>query len=356
MTSTSTVYRQDGKASYWADLAKVSLNRDDGASLRRLSAHAEEIESRDMDRVDGQGGYFAAPYWAVDNYAALARPGRVTAELCTRMNLPPSTDSINVPKLLQGGLVDVQVSDNTKIAEQDPVDTFYNAPVRTLAGEISVALQLLDQSPVGLDQILFADLIADHAMRLDLQVLAGTGVSGQVLGILATPGIQSLTVTDLTIQGVYSTIAHAIEMVHAKRYLPASAVVMHPRRWSVLLAMLDDSSRPLFAPSSNAVNPAGLVNGVVSEGAAGVLHGLPVYLDPNIPTTAGATGDEDLILVARFSDQVLYEGQLRSRVLMEPGASTLTATCQVYSYFAYTSSRFPESVVVIEGFTAPQWV
>jgi hypothetical protein len=44
------------------------------------------------------------------------------------------------------------------------------APVRTIAGQEDVALQLLDQSPIAFDQIVFEDLIADYNLQLDTQL------------------------------------------------------------------------------------------------------------------------------------------------------------------------------------------
>jgi hypothetical protein len=53
-----------------------------------------------------------------------------------------------------------------------------------------VAIQLLDQSPIAFDDVIFRDLVADYAAKLDQQCLSGTGTNGQVLGVDLTPGIR----------------------------------------------------------------------------------------------------------------------------------------------------------------------
>jgi hypothetical protein len=64
--------------------------------------------------------------------------------------------------MLTGTKVEVQTADAAAVASQDLTDTSVTAPVRTLAGQQDVSLQLLEQSPVGFDEIVFADLIADY--------------------------------------------------------------------------------------------------------------------------------------------------------------------------------------------------
>ena len=360
MNPTSNVYRPHGQTSYFRDLARVQCNMDDTSeSRRRLAAHAEEIatdfgtEYRDISRVDGTGGYFSPPAWLVNQYIEFARPGRPTANLAQRLPLPGGCDNLNLPKILTGTQTGIQTADNTAVTDVDLTDTFVNLPVRTLAGQQGISIQLIDQSPVAMDDVIFKDLTADHAMRLDQQILYGTGSSGQVLGIANTPGIQTVTVSSLDIKGVYSAIANAIQLINTTRYLPPEVIVMHPRRFSWLMSLLDLQNRPLFVPDANGpFNAAGVIEDVDPQQIVGRTHGLPIVVDANIKTTAGA-GTEDEIYVMRSSDLVLYESGLRARVLPEPKAATLTVLCQVYGYLAFSAARFPQSVVQLTGLLPP---
>jgi HK97 family phage major capsid protein len=361
-TPMSNVYRPHG-TSYLRDLMRVQLNMDDtNESRARLAAHAEEIannpdlEHRDLSRVDGSGGYFSPPAWLISQYIEFARPGRPTANLCQRLPLPGGCDNLNLPKILTGTQTGIQVSDNTAVTDVDLSDTFINLPVRTIAGQQGLSIQLIDQSPVAMDEVIFKDLTADHAMRLDQQVLYGNGSSGQVLGIANTPGITSVAVASLDIAGIYKAIANAVQSVNSTRFLPPEVIVMHPRRWGWLLTLLDTQNRPLFVPEANgAMNAAGVLTDVDVGQVVGRTHGLPIVTDASITTTAGAGSNEDQIYVMRASDLVLYESGLRARVLPEPKASTLTVLCQVYGYFCFSAARFPSSIVQLTGLTPPSF-
>jgi HK97 family phage major capsid protein len=363
------LYRPGGPHSFGLDLIRASTPGMDlnGEARTRLSRHTEEMverryaagmEYRDLSRVDGSGGYAVPPAWLMDQYIELARPGRAFANLVQRQPLPGGTDSINIPKLLTGTTVAVQQSDNQDLtaagADTDLTDTFINAPVRTISGQQGVAIQLIDQSPIAFDDVVFRDLVAAHAAATDQQVISGTGANGQVLGIQLTPGITSIAASAVDIQGVYSAIANAVQTIHTTRFLPPEVIVMHPRRWGWFLALLDASQRPLFLGTANApMNVAGVLTDVASQQIVGSMHGLPVVTDPNIPVTQGTGNNEDPVFVVRASDLVLWEGGIRARVLPETKATTLTVLLQIYSYLAFSAARYPQSVVEITGLTAP---
>jgi HK97 family phage major capsid protein len=363
--SRDLVYRRgDHRRSWCRDLIKQSLNLDgDGESRARLASHAQQVvdhlafqELRDLSRIDGQGGYGVPPAWLMNQYIELARPGRAFANLVQRQPLPGGTDSINIPKLLTGTAVGIQTADNTPVTDVDLTDTFINAPIRTISGQQAVAIQLIDQSPIAFDDVVFRDLVAAHAAATDQQVLSGTGTNGQVLGVDNTPGISTVALSGApTIQTVYSAIANAIQTVHTTRFLPPEVIVMHPRRWGWFLSLLDNQQRPLFLPAANSpMNVAGVLTDVDSQQVVGQMHGLPVVTDPNVTITAGA-GNEDTIYVLRASDVVLWESGIRARVLPETKAQNLTVLLQIYSYLAFSAARFPQSIVEISGLTAPAW-
>lgn len=355
----------DPRRSYMQDMIKTALNVDDTGECRdRLMRHAQDVatlpeytEYRDISRVDGSGGYAVPPAWLMNQYVELARPGRAFANLVQRQPLPGGTDSINIPKLLTGTTVDVQDGDNTAVDETDLTDTFINAPVRTISGQQGVSIQLIDQSPIAFDDVVFRDLVAAHAAATDKQVIRGTGVNGQVLGVNLTPNIGTVAASAVTIQGVYSAIANAIQKVHSTRFLPPEVIVMHPRRWGWFLSLLDGADRPLFLPSTNGLfNAAGVLGDVASQQVVGQMHGLPVVTDPNIGTTSGnetGGGTEDVVYVMRASDIVLWESGIRARVLPETKAQTLTVLLQIYNYLAFSAARYPQSIVEITGLTAP---
>ena len=82
------------------------------------------------------------PLWLITDYIPALRAGRVAADLCRQMDLPPGTDSINIPKIKVPTKVAPQTADAAAVASQDFTDTSVQANVKTLAGQEDVAIQL----------------------------------------------------------------------------------------------------------------------------------------------------------------------------------------------------------------------
>lgn len=367
VVSEARTYARGNGNSYARDLIRTQMNLDvDGSSAQRLARHASEVatdpEYRDLNREDGTGGYAVPPLWLMNMFTELARPGRALANLAANQSLPAGTDSINIPRVKTGTTVAVQTgspsNDNQAVSETDMTDDFINAPVRTLAGQQGLAIQLLDQSPINFDEVVFRDLVAEYAVQVDKQVISGTGANGQVLGIRNTAGIETVTSDAATgtaapgpqVADVYTALADAVQRVQTKRFMPPTAIVMHPRRWAWFLSSADTTGRPLVVPAANnPQNAVATVSGVSPEGVVGQMHGLPVVTDPNIPTNLGTGTNQDVMYVLRASDLLLYESGLRTRVLPEVRSETLTVLLQVYSYLAFTAARYPKSVVEVGG-------
>lgn len=351
----AAVYVRGNGRSYLQDLIRHSLNMDaDGSAIERLRRHTQDVatapEYRDLNRTDGTGGYFVPPAWLMAQFVDLARAGRATANLVNSQPLPGGTDSINIPKVLTGTSTAVQNGDNTAVSETDLTDTAVNAPVRTIAGQQDVAVQLLDQSPVNFDEVIFRDLVGDYANKLNLQVIAGSGSAGQVTGIRATAGIETIAQTGTAPVDLYKKVADGIQRVHTLRFRAPEVIVMHPRRWAWLLSAVDTNGRPLVLPAAgNPQNAMATLTAVGSEMIVGSMHGLPVVTDPSIPTNLGAGTNEDVVLIMRASDLLLFESGIRTRVLPEVGSGTLTTRLQVFGYLAFTAGRYPKSVVEIGG-------
>lgn len=347
-------YEQGNGRSYLQDLLKSSVQGDPEARAR-LDRHASEVlvdpEYRDANRTDGTGGYFVPPLWLSD-YVELARAGRPTANLVTNLALPPGTDSINIPKINSGTATAIQPADNSAVQETDLTDTSVQANVKTIAGQQDIAIQLLDQSPFNFDQVVFADLAADYATQVNRQVLSGQNSGNEVKGILAASGVNTVAYTDTTptVAELYPKVADAIQKIHTSRYMAPSVIIMHPRRWAWLLAALDTTNRPLVVPNAQGPSNAFATFGeVASQQVVGQFQGLPVVTDPSIPTTNGTGTNEDVIVVMRASDCILYESSLRTRVLPEVGSGTLTVRLQVYGYLAFTAERQPKGISVVSG-------
>jgi HK97 family phage major capsid protein len=342
------------------ELPKREARRDEAArrEVRSIEGvkerHAESaFEKRvNPNRTDGQGGYFVPPLWLVDEYIELPRFGRPFANAVRNFDLPSGTDSVNLPKVSTGTATGVQTSDGASVTSTDLTDTFVTAPVRTIAGQQDVAMQLLDQSPTSFDQVVFTDLIADYNVQVDTQCISGSGSAGQVTGVLNASSINTVTYTDasVTLPEMWPSFAQAASLVAKNRKLPALATFMIPSIWYWITGQLDTSNRPFvqIEPGSG-FNILALQTGVASEGPVGRIMGLPVLMDGNIPTNLGAGTNESRLITARTSDIYLWEGSLRTRVLTEVLSGTLQVRFQVYNYVAFMPDRLPKAIAVVSG-------
>ena len=350
-----TTYTAQGDYSHIRDVIGATMRNDQG-SWERLRRHSAEvrIEQRDISRTDTAGGEFVPPLWMVDMFGDAPRPERVIANLVTQMALPSGTDSINLPRITTGPAVAIQTADNAAVNETDMVTASVTAAVNTIAGQQDLSIQLIDQSPLGggMDQLIYGQLAADYERALGAQIWNGSAASGQVRGLLNTTSINAVTFTDAapTAATTFVPIAKAVSQVHTNSYIPANAIVMAPRRWNWLLSQVDGSNRPLVVPDTNGAYMAlGVQTSSLAAGYVGTMLGLPVYIDGSCPLTLGAGTNQDAIIAARFSDSVLFEGAVNTRVLPDVGSGTLTVRFQLYRYVAFTAGRRPSSVSAVNG-------
>lgn len=373
-----TYERRNVRRSYFADL--WNADRGDRAARERLGRHREEMDTvlaeravdlvegrdvpkgtefiegdpstRDLAGADTSGGEFVPPLWMVDQYAELARAGRPTANLVQNRPLPPGTDSIKLPAITTGTSVAPQTGLTQAVEEQDIVTATRSADVQTLAGQIDVPLQLIEQSPVAFDEVVFADLVADHAVTTDEQVINGSGTTGQLKGILQIGSIDTTAYTDTTptYPELHPKIADSLNQVATLRKLPPEYLVLHTRRYYWIAAQLDGNNRP-FLPFlvGGPQNAPGVAQGVVSEGPAANILGTPVVADPNSPTTLGASTNEDVIIAFRASDMWLFEGAVRTRALAEVLSGTLQVRLQLYNYAAFLPDRYTTAASIVSG-------
>ena len=337
-------------ASYFRDLFNAK-NGDSEARGRLVSAQ----ETRALTTVAGAGGTFAPPLWLVEDFVALARPGRVTADLVNKQTLPEGVSSVNLPRVVTGTAVAVQATQNTNVQSTDATTDSVSSGITTIAGQQTISLQLISQSGIPFDQVILSDLARAYAASLDSQVIAGSGAAGELTGILTTSGINTHTYTDAAPAVVgagkfYSQIVQAITPIETLRYLPPTHIVMHPRRWNWVLNALDSQNRPLVVPNGPAFNQLGTSDGApVAENHVGTLLGIPVCIDPNIPTNLGAGTNEDRVIVMRADDLWLWETALSAASFDATYANQMSVLFRVHAFSAFIANRYPKSISVIAG-------
>lgn len=327
--------------------------RGDASAQARIARHQQEMEVELRDVGTGAFTGLVVPQFLTDLYAPLARAGRVTANLCRSLPLPDSGMVVDISRITTGTATASQATENSAVQETDIDDTLLAVDVRTIAGQQDVSRQAIERGTL-VDQVVLEDLAGAYAVTLDTQVINGSGAAGQMLGILGTSGINSVTYTDAspTVAEAFPKIADAIQQVNSARFLPADVIVMHPRRWGWFTAAVDSQNRPLVVPNSNMPQNAVGVGQPASYGPVGTLFGLPVYTDANVPTNLGAGTNEDRIIVTRSSELFLWEqagGAPRALSFEETSPHTLTIKFVVFGFAAFTAGRYPASTSVISG-------
>ena len=354
-----------------------------GEGMRVFEGAQGGREQRFISRTDGQGGYFVPPLWLIDEYIPYLRAGRTFADLWRNFPLPSGTDSINIPRVTLGTATGPQPGDGAPVPGRDMTDSFVNARVATIAGQQDAAIQLLDQSPIGFDEIIFGDLAADYNMQLSAQLMLGSGfpqINGLfptgVLGTaqntygFVTQATQTTAATQWagTATSFYAAQAQLLSQIARNRFLPPTGVISNPMCWYALSAATDTTNRPLVVPAMQGNNfnqVAGDDDGPRSEGPVGHILGLPWSVDPNLPYTFGGTvapyistisngstaavpgsgGNPDYtpVIAAIWSDLYLWEGEIRSRTLSEVLSGTLQVRFQLWAYVASMANRYQNS-------------
>jgi HK97 family phage major capsid protein len=353
VTSEPLTYEQGNGRSFFGDLRRS--REGDRDAMDRLGDHRREMQAELADEeyalssTDTAGGDFVPPLYLFDAWAGPAHSSRPFTSVLNRQPLPERTDTLNIPRMTSGATVASQ-ADNAAVSNTDPATDTVSTPVRTIAGMVDVSLQSLERSMPGLDEIVFADLFGAYAELFETQILNGTGSGNTMKGVLQVSGINLVTYTDAspTVPELYPKIAEAAALVTTGRRKPADVICMHPRRWAWILAARDTSNRPLVVPASG-MNPVGEMVPETAEGFVGSLIGIPVVASSQIPTTNGAGTNEDVILLARREELLVFDELPIARVFEDVGSGTLTVRLRLHGYGAFCADRYPKGITAITG-------
>lgn len=335
------LYRRNGEHSFFSDAFRAQVMGDRAADerLRRHTQH--EAERRDATVT--AFGALIPPQFLTDQYAQIARAGRPFLNACTGLQLPSRGTTFNIPRGTTGTTVAAQSSEGDALSETDFDETTLAVSVATYGGAQDISRQALERGEM-VDEIIYMDLAADYAAKVDAAYFAA---------MLATGSVESVAYTDAspTVAEFWPKLADAIQRVNTLRFLPATAVFMHPRRWGWLTSALDSSNRPLIG-LEQVQNPLALGKAAEYGQVVGSIQGLPVITDANIAINAGAGTNEDTVAVVRTPDLLLWEegdGAPRELRFDQPQGKKLVVEVAVYGYSAFTAGRYPKATAKIGG-------
>lgn len=349
-------YRKGGEHRFFADA--VAAHKGDYLARERQARHAQEMVVDGVMPGEGRAtatsafGALVVPQYLVDEFAAVRRGGRPFLNTLGQLPMPEDGMTFNIPRGTTGTSVAAQASENAAVSQTDFDETTLPVSVRTFAGDQNISRQAWERGTM-VDEIIYADLAADYAFKVNQSAIQGDGTSGAHTGILNAGG-SAVTYTDTTptLAELWPKLADAVQRVNANYFEGPTVVLMHPRRWGWMLSQLDGQNRPLISNEAPQ-NPMGVGDAAKYGQVVGQVMGIPVVTDAGVPTTLGASTNEDRIIVYSPRPHLFFEEESapRSFEIQEIGTTTaqLTLKVVVFGYSAFTAGRYPLASSIISG-------
>ena len=365
------VYERNSPHSFFRDVAKAAATRDPEAS-ERLGRHAIETRTNPNGTL-GTGGEFTPPAYLIEDFATAAKVGRHFAELVGSNPIPRGASQVIIPRFvgtnIYGQDTAIQPSQGTAVNSVDDTSAQNTSNVVSITGAIVASQQLLDQSGgPGYDVMAATELQKDYNAVLNGQLVNGTGSNGQLLGLsnftyLTTNTVSGasvpagLTGASNMIAALWPLLGQAAANVGNTRGHRPEFWLMAPRRWFAIAGSLDQQSRPVMSPSAQAPSSdAGPGPHAVSN-----IHGIPVYTEGAIQTTAvtaGATSGTvgavaDTIYCGRTGDLYLFESDPMIQTSVNATAGTLQVRILLHRYAAFVGNIYTSAFGRITSIPQP---
>ena len=343
------VYGPDTDRSFFRDLVRVQLHdrrmnelisqgyRPSGLGIEQgipimgdgtvADARARlERELRYVSSTGGGSGFAGYGYVGAEMDTAARTEGKL-GDLVTTVSLPPLGMTVRLP-VQTGASVEAVTAEGGSVTDTVITTDVQDAPLITLAGQVTVTQQLLDRAGGLTDQQIARDLGADLARVLDRQIITGTG-SGELMGLLNLSGVTATTYTDASptvaeYRAKSWTLARDLQIASG---LEPDTLIVHPTRHSWLQSGTDSSSRQFLGIDMPA---------------------RPVAVG-SIPTNKGAGTNEDRLLAWRRDRVILHRSPVKFRAVPETTDSgNLAVRLQAYCYAALVVTR-PSAVGYLAG-------
>jgi HK97 family phage major capsid protein len=332
----------DGSISFYSDVKAANKGRMD--AQERLSsfgvAGGKAMTEGDMTGAGHTyGGYLVEKQ--IERQIVEARElDNVLRGLCSKLNVTGSgelqLDQISLATTAGWVAELAEKPEATSIAR-----TSVSASIFTAAGLATISNQLLADANPAVDRLVTADLAKRLVALEEAAFLAGTG-SGQPLGLLNTPGLQTqgITVTGVTADGgLLDAILDAIGLVQAEHGEP-TAILMHPRTWTRVLKAKDAAGIYLVGPES--------VQSPRTSNKS--IWGVPVVTSNRVPTNLGAGTNESRVIVGDFTEALILDRQ--GITVDESQHVKFTSNQTIFraeQRVGFTAARAPKAFAVVGG-------
>lgn len=325
---------EGGEHSFFGDLVHAREGDTDAAT--RLQEHNRALSTT----VAGAG--IVPPVWLTAEYEALARQGRVLAEMVRHI---PITSS--APMTLQkqtAGTDAVLAEQATQNAHPSEADAFAtNVDVVTpkpTSGIQVISRQMIDSTNPAADALIYGDMLSVYNRKVEDKVTAAVvAAAGTAVAAMATEA--AFTPTPPANPPEDAITDCAIEVWNARK-LPADVVAMRTSRWGKFMKMRDTGGRRLYPAEGEMVN----ISGRGSVTVPGTVGGLAVAVTDGLGIGIGATapaGYPESIVVLRSGDTILFEGNML-RFRYEEVAGPESVKLGVWAYTAVIVRQAASSV------------
>lgn len=293
--------------SFFQDVTQANKGRQE--AIERLAKGSGHEGKALVEGTGSQGGYLVQTQ-IERQIIDLRELDNVLRPLCSSLNV--TTTSIELDQITLGTTAGWTAELATKPESTSLTLASVTASIFTAAGLATISNQLLADSNPAVDQLAVRDLAKRLVALEETAFLAGSG-TGQPLGILNTPGLltQTQTVAGASASGgILDSVLDGIAQVQTNYGTP-TAIVMHPRTWTVILKDKGSSGVYTYGSPSNAtVNSPLLQQGrTVFTGPDRTLWGVPVILSNRVPTNLGGGTNESRIIIGDFSEALILDRQ-----------------------------------------------
>lgn len=346
VTREDPVYRPDAGQDdphFFRDLANLVVHRDPRV-YERLRRHNLALGGGEV-RDSGSGAYggIVVPQYLTGMAVGPVRAGDPLVKALDILDLPPDGMTFTVPRsATTGGAVAASVtSENTAVAETDPAIVNNEKPVVTVAGRVTVSSQYINRGTSVTEVYLTRDLQEAVDTAIDSQLINGTGLNGQLRGLLSVTDRTAVTSISSSRGGFSMFVGRTAHDFSNNRLKPPDTLILHPRRFYWMSAGTVSETPSITRPWCMHHEEDPFV---------AYFANMDIVLDSNIPTTNGSGTNEDVAILIRRADMPLHLGPLNVTASRAPEAGSLEVDVTAWRYAVWFPDRYRgTSTAVLSG-------
>lgn len=364
ITHEPTTYNPYSENSIFYDL--IGEIKGEQGSIDRIQRHKQEMDKINASLPSSEkfattvGGTaqvagLVPPQYLTQLVADFPTSGRPFANYIPKMPMPPLGSTINIPRITTAARADMQTAELAAVATRDVDDTLLTINKRTIAGEVKVSRQAVEFGAM-VDSVLYRSLMNDLDQKVDVQLLNGTGASGQVKGLLnattKTEGTYTqATAADRSLSELWPIIMQTSGKQEAARKKGTDLMIVDPVRWGWMWGALDGDDRPLLGANTALAMNTMAVGSVARKqfGIRAELASFPVMVNANVPVNLGAATNQDPIILVCTEDMLFFETPVMTIAVDQTRASNLEISLVAYKYIAFSAEWYDNAVATVLG-------